>query len=119
VVAQPAAEGVAGVVAAAVPVPQPVEGDPEGDGLVVPVPQFFEQVRVDGGLAAGPGVLDGGVRLAEDGDHVAGPGLRPAGTQFGDGAASPDDVLAALLDAGELWQELLVGGVPVGDQENR
>jgi hypothetical protein len=34
VVAQPAAEDVAGVVAV-VPVPQPVVDDPEGDGLVV------------------------------------------------------------------------------------
>jgi hypothetical protein len=40
------------------------------------------------------------VRLAQDLDDVAGPGLQPAGAEFRDGAASPDDVGCALLDAG-------------------
>jgi len=38
VLAQPAAERVAGVVPVAVPVPQPVAGDAEGDGGVVAQP---------------------------------------------------------------------------------
>jgi len=40
-----------------------------------------------------------------------------AGAESGDGAASPDDVGGALLDARELREHLLAGGVAVGDQE--
>jgi hypothetical protein len=58
------------------------------------------------------------VRLAQDADHVGGPGLKAAGAELRDGAASPDDVLAALVDAGEPGQQPLVGLVPVGDQES-
>ena len=49
VVAQPAAERVAGMVPL-VPVPQPVVDDPEGDGLVVALAQLGQQLRI-GGLA--------------------------------------------------------------------
>ena len=57
------------------------------------------------------------MRLAEDLDDVAGPGLQAAWAQLGDRAAAADHVLAALLDTGQLRQQLLVGGVPVADQE--
>ena len=79
VVAQPAAERVAGVVPVAVPVPQSVMDDAEGGSVVLAFPQALEQGRVKGGLPAGPGVLDGLVGLAQDGDHVGGPGLQAAG----------------------------------------
>ena len=68
---QPGAERVAGVIAV-VPVPVPVVRDPEADGLVVAGAQVRDDLRV-GRLAAGPGVLAGQVRLAEDDDHVSGP----------------------------------------------
>ena len=87
---QPAAERVAGVVAL-VPVPVPVVGDPEGDGLVVTLAQAGNDVRV-GGLAAGPGVFAGQMRLAEDDDHVGGPRLQAAGAELADRAAAADHV---------------------------
>jgi hypothetical protein len=71
VLAQPAAERVAGVVPV-VPVPQPVVGDPEGGGLVVALAELVQQVRVEGGAAAGAGVLDGLLGLAQGGDDAAG-----------------------------------------------
>src|SRR5205807_4050519 len=86
------------------------------DRLVVAFPQVIEQLRVQAGAATGAGLRDGLVRLAEDGDDVAGPGLQPAGAEFRDGAAAADDVGAALLDAGQPFQQVLVSGVPVGDQ---
>ena len=57
--------------------------DPGGDGLVVAFPQVIEDLRVQGGVAAGAGVFDGLVRLAQDRDDVAGPGLQPAGAELG------------------------------------
>jgi hypothetical protein len=57
-----------------VPVPQSVVGDPERGRLVVALAEFVKQARAEGGAAAGAGVLDGLVRLAQDGDDVAGPG---------------------------------------------
>ena len=63
VVAQPAAQRVAGVVSL-MPVSQPVMGDAEGDGVVVARAELVQQVRAEGGAAAGPGVADGLVRLA-------------------------------------------------------
>jgi hypothetical protein len=39
------------------------------------------------------------VRLAQDLDDVAGPGLQAAGAELGDGAASPDDVLVMQISA--------------------
>src|SRR6266487_5314869 len=100
VAAQPAAQCVPGVVPV-VPVPQPVMGDAEGDGVVVALAEFLQQVRAEGGAAAGARLLDGLVRLAQDGDDVAGPGLQAAGAELDHCPASPDDVLAALLDAGQ------------------
>ena len=44
-------------------------------------------------------------------------GLEAARPELGDRAAAADDVRGALLDARELGQHLLVGGVPVGDEE--
>src|SRR5256884_6820478 len=116
VAAQPAAQRVAGVVPV-LPVPQPVVDDPEGGGLVVALAELVQQVRAEGGAAAGAGVLDGLVRFAQDRDDVAGPGLQDAGTELDDGPASPDDVLAALLDAGQPGEKMLVAGVAVGHQE--
>jgi hypothetical protein len=66
VLLQPAAQSVAGVVPV-MPVPQPVMGDPEGGGLVVALAELVQQVRVEGGAAAGAGVLDGLMGLAQGG----------------------------------------------------
>ena len=98
------------------PVPVPVVGDPEGDGLVVARAQVLDDLRA-GRLAAGPGVFTGQVGLAEDDDHLFCPGLEAAGAELGDRAAASYDVSRALLDAGEVTEHLLVGGVPVGDQD--
>ena len=92
-------------------------GDAEGGGVVVALAELVQQVRAEGGAAAGAGVFDGLVRLAQDGDDVAGPGLQAAGAEFHDRPASPDDVLAALLDAGQPGQQVLVAGVAVGHQQ--
>ena len=92
-------------------------GDAEGDGVVVALAELVQQVRAEGGAAAGAGVLDGLVRLAQDGDDVACPGLQASGAELGHGPASPDDVLAALLDAGQPGQQVLVAGVAVGHQQ--
>src|SRR2546423_14854922 len=100
VAAQPAAEGVAGVVPV-LPVPQPVVDDAEGGGLVVALAELVQQVRAGRGAAAGAGVLDGLVRFAQDHDDLAGPGLQAAGAELDDGPASPDYVPAALPDAGQ------------------
>ena len=106
-VAQPAAERVAGMVLR-VPVPQPVVGDPEDGGLVVALAELVQHVRIQGGVPAGAGRFHGLVRLAQDGDDVAGPGLQAAGAELGHGAAAADYVLGALLNAGQrpskCWQ---------------
>jgi hypothetical protein len=72
IAAQPGTEPVAGVVPV-VPVPQPVVDDPCLHGGVVAFPQVIEELRVQAGVAAGAGLLDGVVRLVEDGDDVPGP----------------------------------------------
>jgi hypothetical protein len=59
IVAQPGAEGVAGVIPAAVPVPQPVVDDPGPDCGIVAFPQVIECLLVQGGVPAGAGGLDG------------------------------------------------------------
>jgi hypothetical protein len=51
--------------------------------------------------------------LAEDGDDVAGPGLKAAGAECGDGPAPPDDVRCALLDSGQPGKKVLVAGMPL------
>ena len=63
VVAQPAAERVAGVVAV-VPVPVPVVGDAEGGGLVIALAQLRQKLRVQRRIAPGQGFLarPGGLR---------------------------------------------------------
>jgi hypothetical protein len=61
-----------------VPVPQPVVDDPEGGGLVVALAELVQHVRVRGCTAAGTGVLDGLIGLAEDRDDVTSPGLQAA-----------------------------------------
>jgi len=68
-------------------------GDAEGGGLVVALAQLLQLFGVQGGVPAGAGLFHGLVCLAQDADHVAGPGLQAAGAQFRDGPASPDDVL--------------------------
>ena len=89
---------------------------PGPGGLIVAFAQVIEYLLVEFGAAAGAGVLDGPVRLAEDRDDVAGPVLDAAGAEFHDCPAAPDNVLGALLDAGEPGQEVLVAGVAVGDE---
>ncbi|MGH3193470.1 MAG: hypothetical protein ACRDOL_40690 [Streptosporangiaceae bacterium] len=92
VVAQPAAERVAGVVAV-VPVPVPVAVDAEGGGLVVAPAQLREKLRIQRRVAPGQGFFDGLAGFAQDVDDVGGPGLQAAGSEFGDRAAAADDVL--------------------------
>ena len=99
------------------PVPVPVVGDAEVDGVVVALAELGQQLGVQGRVALGQGFLDGMVGFAEDLDDVGGPGLQGAGAEFGDRAAAADDVLAALLDPGQLRQQVLVGAVAVADQE--
>src|SRR5271165_3848442 len=99
------------------PVPQPVVDDPGRHRGVVAFPQAGEDLRVQGGVAAGAGVLDGLVRLAQDGDDVAGPGLQAARAELDNCPESPDDVLAALLDPGQPGQQVLVAGLAVGHQQ--
>ena len=70
----------------------------------------------DGGVPAGAGGLDGLVSVAQDRDDVPGPVLDAAGAEFRDRPAPADDVLGALLDAGEAGEKVLVAGVAVGDQ---
>jgi hypothetical protein len=75
------------------------QGDPEPDAKLLmdhrPVnPCPFMGTRKPRFQAA----ADGPVRLAEDLDDVGGPGLQAARPELRDRAASPDDVLAALLD---------------------
>jgi hypothetical protein len=82
-----------------VPVPQPVVDDPEGSGLVVALAELVQQVRVQGGAAAGAGLFDGLVRLAQDSDDVAGPGLQAAGAELDDCPAPADDVLVMPISA--------------------
>ena len=72
VFAQPAAERVAGMVPL-VPVPQPVVRDPEGDGLVVALPQLRQQLLIQRRVAPGQRVVNGLVRLAEDLDDFSRP----------------------------------------------
>ena len=91
---------------------QPVVGDPEGGGLVVALAQLGQLPGVQGGVPAGAGFLHRLVRLAQDADRVGGPGLQAAGAELRGGAAPADDVLAALLHAGQPGQQPLVGLVP-------
>jgi hypothetical protein len=93
--------------------------DAEGDGLVVALAQLVQQLPVECRVAPGQRRFDGLVRFPQDVDHVAGPRLQAAGAEPGDGAAAADDVLAALLHPGQLRQEILVGAVPVADEEPR
>ena len=58
--------------AAIVPVPQPVVGNPGGNGLVVAFPKADEDFRVQGGATAATGGLHGEVRVAQQGDLVNG-----------------------------------------------
>ena len=72
VLLQPAAEGVAGVVAI-VPVPVPVMRDAEGGGLVVTLAQLRRKLRVQRRIAPGQGLLHRLMRFAQDIDDVGGP----------------------------------------------
>ena len=92
VVAQPAAERIAGVVAV-VPVPVPVVGDAEGDGFVVALAELGQLLGVQGRVPSGQGFLDAVAGFAEDLDDVGGPGLQAAGAELGDRAGAADDVL--------------------------
>jgi hypothetical protein len=102
-----------------VPVPQPVMDDPGGYGLVVVFLQVGEDIRAEGGAAAGAGLPNEAVSVAQERDHVLRPGLEAAGAEFRDGPAAADDVRAALLDAGQPGQEVLVAGIAVGDEGAR
>lgn len=55
---------------------RPVVSHPRFHGLVVALPQAGEDLRVEGGAAAGAGVLHGLVRVAEDGDDARDPDRR-------------------------------------------
>jgi len=79
--------------------------------------KLCQQLRVRG-AGPGPGPFCQAMGFAEDLDDICGPGLQAAGPQLGDRPAVPDDVLGTLLDAREPGKHLLVGGVPVGDQES-
>jgi hypothetical protein len=92
-------------------------GDPEGDGLVVALAELGQQFRVSPGLTSGPGPGGRLMGLAEDLDHIAGPGVQAAGAQLGDRPAPADHVRGALLATGQLRQQLLAGGIPAGDEE--
>jgi hypothetical protein len=81
------------------PVPQPAIGDAEGNGLVVTLAELVQQVRAEGGAAAGAGMVRGPVRLVQDGDDVAGPASQATPAELGDSPASPHYLLAGLLDA--------------------
>src|SRR5262249_33085425 len=76
-------------------------GDAVGSGRVQVVVQVAPAGEGKQGVPASAGVFDGPVRLAQDGDDVAGPVLDAAGAEFRDGPAAPDDVLGALLDTGQ------------------
>ena len=84
---------------ALVPVPVPVMRDPEGDGLVVALPQLGQQLLIQRRVAPGQRVVDGLVRLPEDLDDISGPRLQAAWSQLGDGAAAADDVLVMPISA--------------------
>src|SRR5258708_33494171 len=86
VVPQPAAERVAGVVPG-VPVAEPVVDSPGFRGGVVAFAQTIKDLRVEFGAAAGPGVLNGPVRVAEDRDDVFRPGLGAARAELMHGPA--------------------------------
>jgi hypothetical protein len=77
---------------AVVPVPVPVVRDAEGDGLVVALAQLCQQLLIGYRVAPGQGLFRRLVRLAEDLDYLAGPGLQAAGAERGDRAAAADDV---------------------------
>ena len=89
---------------------------PNEDGLVVACPQVLDGLRVRR-FSSWPGVFAGQVGLAEDDDHVFLPRMQAAGAELADRAAAADDVRRELLDAGQIAEHLLVGGVPVGNQD--
>ena len=82
-------------------------GDPELDRGVVAGPQTGQQSRVEGALTAGPGRLDGGVRLRQHLADLPGPRLQAAGAELADLLGPPEHMLATLLDPG---QRALVAG---------
>src|SRR6266581_7368866 len=106
--AQPGAEGVPGVVPAAVPVPQPVVDDPGRDRIVVAFPQVIEDLLVQGGIPAGAGGLDGLMSVTQDRDDLPGPVLDAAGAEFRDCPAPAYHVRRALLDARQPGKKMLV-----------
>jgi hypothetical protein len=57
----------------------------------MPTPLFrqsLDDFLLDGGVLAGAGGLDRGMRVAQDGDDVPGPTLDAAGTEFRDRPAA-------------------------------
>src|SRR5260370_4803096 len=90
---------------------------PKYQSARVSQPALDRHIGVQGGVAAGTGGFYLLVRLAQDRDHLPGPGLQAAGAEFRDGAAAADDVGRELLDAGQLRQQPLIGLVAIGDQE--
>lgn len=52
---------------------------PKGASLVVALAQLLQLSPVQGGVPAGTGFFHGLERLAQDADHVPGPGLQAAG----------------------------------------
>jgi len=89
---------------------------PEADGPVVAFAQVIECFCGQCGVSPGTGGLDGCMRVAQDGDDITGPVLDAAGTEFRDRPAPPDHVCAALLDAGQGGEKVLVARVAVGDE---
>jgi hypothetical protein len=85
------------------------------DRLVVAGAQVGQQRRVQPWLAAGLGLLNGGVRLAQHGSDLTGPGL-PLRVQVQHALGVADDVGAALLHAGKPGVELVPAGVVIADQ---
>ena len=58
---------------AVVPVPVPVVGDAEGDGLVVPLAQLRQKLGIQRRIAPGQGLLDSLMGFAQDIDDVGCP----------------------------------------------
>src|SRR5258708_30997411 len=89
VVPQPAGERVAGVVPG-VPVAEPVVDSPGFYGGGVASPQVIDDLRVQGGAAAGAGLLPGLMRVAEGRGDVAGPVLDAPGAEVPHRPAAAD-----------------------------
>ncbi len=93
-----------------------VDGDPEGDGLVVAVPQPGQEIGVQAGLAVGAGGPDRGPGGAERVAGRPGPGLRYRIDRVRV-VQVPVQVGQALLDSGQPGVVGEVAAVVVADQD--